>query len=295
MAMIASSRIVRFSLTTVDALALAAFYENAFECVRISSYRQQGSVFEELMGVRGGADRITLALGDQIIELLQFDQPGAPYPEAATASDLCFQHFAIVVPDMARAWQRLCALKAWSAITTGGPQKLPVASGGVTAFKFRDPEGHPLEFLMFPQGRSPAKWQNHKENGLCLGIDHSAISISNADAALRFYGSLGLTKTICTQNKGLSQDALDGLTKVDVEVMTLEASVSTPHLELLAYRNGPKHLPKPVQAHDIACTRLIFESAQAQSQTLTDPDGHRMIVVPGNQDHKYSSQLRPAI
>jgi catechol 2,3-dioxygenase-like lactoylglutathione lyase family enzyme len=284
------SRIARFSLTTANAPALAAFYQDVFGCAWISTDRQDGTAFEEMMGVPGGASRIKLALGDEIIELIEFDQAGAPYPAAAAASDLCFQHFAIVVPDMARAWQRLCALKGWSAITTGAPQKLPVASGGVTAFKFRDPEGHPLEFLTFPREKTPAKWQCTAPNALCQGIDHSAISIANSDNSGQFYGALGFTKLTCTENQGDGQDALDGLEETHVEVTALQTVDPTPHIELLAYQDGTNRLHKSVEPHDIACTRLIFESADAQPQSLMDPDGHRMIIVPHDHNQSHSSQ-----
>jgi catechol 2,3-dioxygenase-like lactoylglutathione lyase family enzyme len=283
------SRIALFSLTTADAPALAAFYRKAFGCVQLSADRQSGVAFEELMGVRGSADRILLALGREVIELLQFDQPGAPYPAGATASDLCFQHFAVVVPDMARAWQRLGAVKGWRAITTGDPQKLPASSGGVTAFKFRDPEGHPLEFLMFPSGKGPTKWQNTAASGPCQGVDHSAISVSTSEASVRFYGDLGFVKTICTQNQGSAQDQLDGLSKADVEVTALEPTDTTPHLELLAYHSDPaKRLLKQVEPNDIACTRLIFKSGQTRPKSLIDPDGHRMIIMPDLEDCNYS-------
>jgi catechol 2,3-dioxygenase-like lactoylglutathione lyase family enzyme len=284
------SRIALFSLTTADAPALAAFYREAFGCVQLSADRQSGVAFEELMGVRGSADRILLALGREVIELLQFDQPGAPYPAGATASDLCFQHFAVVVPDMARAWQRLGAVKGWRAITTGDPQKLPASSGGVTAFKFRDPEGHPLEFLMFPRGQGPEKWQIAAASVACQGLDHTAISILNSEASLRFYSALGFRRTTCTQNEGKAQDALDGLDLTHVEVTALELTDPTPHLELLAYRRDPTERlhKKQVEPNDVACTRLIFKSGQTRPKSLIDPDGHRMIIMPDLEDCNYS-------
>jgi hypothetical protein len=119
-------------------------------CRRIATDRLGGPEFERLMGAIGGADRITLNLGREIIELVQFDLPGEPYPHASSSSDLVFQHFAIVVADMMRAVQRLSTIAGWTPISTGDPQHLPASSGGLIAFKFRDPEGHPLELLAFP-------------------------------------------------------------------------------------------------------------------------------------------------
>ncbi|HEY5238355.1 MAG TPA: hypothetical protein VIJ62_08255, partial [Rhizomicrobium sp.] len=53
-------RLARFSLTTADAKSAAQFYEAAFGCRRIATDRLAGADFERLMGVAGGADRITL-------------------------------------------------------------------------------------------------------------------------------------------------------------------------------------------------------------------------------------------
>ena len=84
-----------------------------------------------------------------------FRSKGHPYPENATAADLCFQHFALVTRDAAAAWERARAHGA-TPISIGGPVTLPASAGGVTAVKFRDPEGHPLEFLQFPSAAENA-------------------------------------------------------------------------------------------------------------------------------------------
>ena len=184
------ARLVRFSLTTADAKSAAQFYETAFGCRRIATDRLCGLEFDELTGVTGGADRITLSLGREIIELMQFDFPGEPYPRESSSSDLVFQHFAIVVADMKQAFQRLSTIGGWTPISTAGPQHLPVSSGGVTAFKFRDPEGHPLELLAFPEGGN-LSWPAVSADEICLGIDHSAIRRAfrrEIDAALTQLG-----------------------------------------------------------------------------------------------------------
>ncbi len=41
-----------------------------------------------------------------------------------------------------------------------GPERLPARSGGVSAFKFRDPDGHPLELLAFPPEAVPPIWRD---------------------------------------------------------------------------------------------------------------------------------------
>jgi hypothetical protein len=47
----------------------------------------------------------------------------------------------------------------------------------VTAFKFRDHDGHPLELLAFPEGRVPGPGRTANGTGPFLGVDHTAIAV----------------------------------------------------------------------------------------------------------------------
>ena len=114
--------------------------------------------------------------------------PGRPYPADTTACDLVFQHLALVPDDAQAAWRRARDAGA-TPISRERPVTLPKSAGGVTAVKFRDPEGHPLEFLQFPRGANP-DW---KGTGI-MGIDHSAISVSDVAASRRFYARHGLSE-----------------------------------------------------------------------------------------------------
>ena len=121
--------------------------------------------------------RSLLRLGRERIELLEFtDLAGRPYPPDSTSTDLWFQHMAIIVNDMTDAHQRVMANRRFRPISRHGPVRLPDSSGGVTAFKFRDHDGHPLELLAFPQGRVPREWRNANGSGSFLGVDHTAIA-----------------------------------------------------------------------------------------------------------------------
>jgi len=274
-------RLARFSLTASDVDSLAVFYKQAFGCHQIADYRLQGDEFRQLMGVETDAHCVRLGLGHEVIELLQFDIPGRPYPADASASALVFQHFAIVTADMTEAWIHLSRTEGWSAITSGGPQRLPESSGGVTAFKFRDPDGHPLELLSFRRNHTPPKWRLAQGGTLCLGIDHSAISISDTTASVGFYAALGLTVSTKSHNVGAEQDILDGLAHVMVDVTGLVPPSPAPHVELLAYGGEAPALPEPLRANDIAATRLVFESADTNVPLgLTDPDGHHLTIFP---------------
>jgi catechol 2,3-dioxygenase-like lactoylglutathione lyase family enzyme len=278
------ARLASISLTVGRAAPLIDFYERAFGFEVAGVARLDPGPCGRLMGVRGGADVTTLRLGRETIEMVAFDEPGAPYPRGAAASDPIFQHFAIVVADMGRAYERLLAVNGWTPISVGGPQRLPAASGGVGACKFRDPEGHPLELLAFPADRTPPRWAKAGA-GPCLGVDHSAISVASREVSLAFYDELGLGRTGGSLNHGPEQDRLDGLRDARVEVTALApAGDAGPHLELLCYaRHGDGAAVQPGD-NDIAATRLLFEASPARDDqpplSMQDPDGHRLIIRP---------------
>ena len=99
--------------------------------------------------------------------------------DLAPGDDVRFQHFAIVARDMRAAFERLRNFAGWTRISRGGPRRLPASSGGVTAFKFRDPEGHPIELLHFPS-----------RPGALPTIDHTAISVYDAEKSIVFTSDL---------------------------------------------------------------------------------------------------------
>ncbi|HEY6457829.1 MAG TPA: VOC family protein [Steroidobacteraceae bacterium] len=267
-------RLVRFSLVTHDREALAGFYERAFGFHRESA------------GRCALARSITIVLGSERIELVEFDVPGDPYPTGQTCADLGFQHFALVVTNIAAAFRRLRAVSGWTPISRAGPVQLPQASGGVTAFKFRDPEGHPLELLEFPPGAVPARWRTADRDGRCLGIDHSAISVRDTARSVAFYRAWGLHETQRTLNRGIEQDQLDALSEVSVEVTALEFAAGGPHLELLCYRSPPHSTDARISDNAVAATRLVLQRIPAafsspEAQTVADPDGHHLLMTAG--------------
>jgi catechol 2,3-dioxygenase-like lactoylglutathione lyase family enzyme len=221
-----------------------------------------------LLGLHGGGWRRTLRLGDQCVELDHFEEQGRPYPSDVTGADSRFQHLALVTDDAAAAWSRARTLGA-TAISVAGPVTLPASSGGVTAIKFRDPEGHPLELLQFP-GRP---WVG---SGL-LGIDHSAISVTDVDVARGFYEALGLSAQGRTLNHGASQAALDGLVRAEVDVVPLMPLIATPHLELLGYRTPHSRRAERLAANDVAATGIVWRADQ--DALLRDPDGHLHLLT----------------
>jgi catechol 2,3-dioxygenase-like lactoylglutathione lyase family enzyme len=265
------SGILGFALTTQHPERLARFYERLGFAIESAAPIPRSEL--DVLGMSGGGKRVPLRLGGARMTLDCFDESGREYPRSSTAADLCFQHFAIVTDDAATAWQKAIKFGA-EPISLHGPVKLPASSGGVTACKFRDPEGHPLEFLQFPPD-GPTEWHGR---GL-LGIDHSAISVSDADTSKSFYQRLGLSIGYPTVNQGQGQEALDGLAAPIVEVVPMLPPRRPPHLELLAYESPIGRANIPLAANDVAATRIIW--ASDRDELIRDPDGHLLVLKPG--------------
>ena len=181
--------------------------------------------------------------------------------------------------DITAAYARLTGYP-FTPISRDGPQLLP---GGIVAFKFRDPDGHPLELIQ-PVSVDPATRD---------GIDHSAISVSDVAGSVAFYeAALGLTSRSRQVNTGPAQDALDGLDGTAVDVLGLFPSGPGPHVELLGYKTPAGLSRSPGIPADIAATRLVFSVAGlafqpgtvrlADGSTATlqhDPDRHALLLV----------------
>ena len=194
----------RVTLIVADLDRAEEDYVATFGC----SVEQRGDIERSLTGVlcirQARGRRSLLRLGGERIELLEFtDLDGRPYPPDSTSTDLWFQHMAIVVSDMTDAYQRVMANRRFRPISRTGPVRLPDSSGGVTAFKFRDHDGHPLELFAFPDGHGPAERRNANGASSFLGIDHTAIAISHTAISTGFFGSVfGFSAGTRTVNSG---------------------------------------------------------------------------------------------
>lgn len=218
------------------------------------------------------ADRASLALGSQRIELA-CRPDAASYPEPRAANDPWFQHFAIAVADMDAACERLSRF-APEPITRGGPQLLPPSTGSVTAYKFRDSDGHPLELSHAPG----SDWSRLVSDGaVFLGIDHTALAVGALEASIAFYTGLGFRLGARSLNQGPEQARLDGLDDAVVDIVTLLPPEAGPHIELLHYRSPAPAAPRGVVPGDIAATLTILaasDGAQPADSLRQDPDGH---------------------
>jgi catechol 2,3-dioxygenase-like lactoylglutathione lyase family enzyme len=227
------------------------------------------------------------------------------------ANDLAFQHVAVIVNDMERAYSRLRQYGVVHA--SNGPQRLPdwnVNAGGIQAFYFRDPDGHFLEVLQFPSGKGEGRW--HANDRLFLGIDHTAIVVSDTDRSLGLYHELlGLRVAGRSENYDIEQEHLNNVFGARLRITTLRAAAG-PGIELLEYLAPRDGRPAPIdlKANDLAHwqTTLTVPGAEALldlassrppfilvSPRLTtpdpsagaaalvrDPDGHglRLVVKP---------------
>jgi catechol 2,3-dioxygenase-like lactoylglutathione lyase family enzyme len=261
-------------MTVSDLDHSVEFYTKVLTFEKVSEFETQGDAYEHLNGVFGlHFRRARLRLGDEFIELTEYLAPqGRPAPVDARSNDRWFQHVAIIVSDMDRAYRVLRDNKVKHAST--GPQRLPdwnKNAGGIQAFYFRDPDGHPLEILSFPEGKGNAKWHRPTDK-LFLGIDHTAIVISDTDASLRFYRDvLGLEVAGESENYGIEQERLNNVFGARLHITALhgDSGPGVEFLEYLAPRDG-RPFPSDEKANDLVHwqTRLQVMSAAEVAKAL---------------------------
>ena len=300
-------------MTVSDIDRSAEFFAKVLSFEKISDVEVHGQEYEKLQGVFGLRMRVVrMKLGDEVIELTQYLAPeGRPIPPDWRSNDHWFQHIAVVVTDMDKGYQHLRAHKVRHA--SSGPQTLPAsnqAAAGIRAFYFKDPDGHNLEIIYFPHGKSDPRWQQ-KTGKLFLGIDHTAIVVSNTQKSLKFYRHiLGLRLVGESMNQGLEQEHLNNVAGARLHISGLRAK-GGPGVEFLDYltpRDG-RPAPKDTRANDLwhwqttlstpdaetAARRLNGGGARMISPTVAriphqtlgftrgflarDPDGHGVRIV----------------
>lgn len=261
-------------MTVSDLDRSIEFYTKVLTFSKVSEREVHGTGYEHLVGIFGVHARVArLQLGDEFVELTEFLTPGGhPVPADSRSNDKWFQHMAIIVSDMDRAYQRLREFKVRYA--SPEPQRLPDwnrSAGGILAFYFRDPDGHPLEVLQFPEGKGRAKW--HTNDGrLFLGIDHTAIVITDTTASLNFYRDLlGLEVAGESENYGPEQERLNNVfgARLRITAVRGESGPGIEFLEYLAPRDGRPY-PADEKANDLVHwqTRLVSDSAEAAAREL---------------------------
>jgi catechol 2,3-dioxygenase-like lactoylglutathione lyase family enzyme len=300
-------------MTVSDLDRSVEFFSKVLSFEKVSAIEVAGSEYERLQGVFGARMKIArLRLGDETIELTEYCAPrGRPIPADSRSNDRWFQHIAIVVSDMDKAYRQLRAHKVQH--TSTSPQRIPdwnQAAAGIEAFYFKDPDGHDLELIYFPPGKGDPKWR--QTNGrLFLGIDHTAIAVADTDRSLQFYrDALGMKLTGESENYGTEQEHLNNVFGSRVRISGLRAQ-NGPGVEFLEYltpRDG-RRAPADTRANDLwhwqtsmrvthadaaadklKAVRVRFVSAAVvkipdralgseKAFLLRDPDGHGVQLI----------------
>ena len=123
------------------------FYSEVLGFKKVGDADLYGTEYEQLQGIFGLRMHVVrMQLGDEFIELTDYlTSGGRGIPEDAKSNDLIFQHIAIVVSDMDKAYQHLRKYMVMHVSTA--PQTIPASNAvaaGVKAFYFHDPDMHNL-------------------------------------------------------------------------------------------------------------------------------------------------------
>ncbi len=284
------------------------FYTEVLNFKYINTEDFYGENQEHLFGKFGIHYKIAhLQLGDEYVDLIDYlTSGGRSIPETQQSNDLAFQHIAIVVKDMEAAFKILQKNNVEFVSTI--PQTIPLsnaAAAGIKAFYFHDIDGHNLELIYFPKGKGKTKWQSVNKN-IFLGIDHTAIGVSNTDSSLQYWvNNLSLEKKGESHNIGTEQAHLNFLKNAELQITGL-AAAEGPGVEFLQYIQpgaGSKY-PADTQCDDlwnwitkVNCTgidalyqKLVSANTKIVSGEITiinvkknfiarDPDGHAVWFI----------------
>lgn len=263
-------------MTVSDMDRSVAFYSGVLGFKPVSDVEVDGPEYDQLWGVFGVRARVVrMQLGGQQLELIEFLAPPdvRPIPVPSYSNDLWFQHFAIVVRDMEAAWAQL--RKHHVRQISPRPQTIPIsnpAAAGIKAIKFRDPDGHNLELLWFPEGKGNPIWHQPGSN-LFLGIDHTAMTVRSTENSTKFYRDLlGLTVAGGTLNMGAEQQHLDSLPGARARVTGLTPKMGLPGVEFLEYELPTAGRPLPIDSHPTDLwhwqTTLVVPDVEAAAAAL---------------------------
>jgi catechol 2,3-dioxygenase-like lactoylglutathione lyase family enzyme len=246
-----ASAIDSVDITVSDMDRAVDFYAHVLSFKKVWDTEVAGETYENLEGVFGIRMRVVrMQLGDEPIELTEYLAPkGRSIAAGARSNDRSFQHIAIIVSDMDKAYAWLRQNKVEHA--SSGPQRLPdwnKNAAGIKAFYFKDPDGHPLEILQFPPDKGAEKWHRPSDK-LFLGIDHTAIVVGDTEASLRFYRDLlGMRTAGESENYGTEQEHLNNVFGAHLRITSLRAG-SGPGIELLEYLSPRDGSPFPLDEH----------------------------------------------
>jgi catechol 2,3-dioxygenase-like lactoylglutathione lyase family enzyme len=273
---------IGFTVSNMD--RALTFYTQVLPFEKISDTEVAGRSYELLTGVFGARSRIVrLRLAEEEIELTEFLAPkGRPVPADVRPNDRVFQHIAIVVRDLPKAYAHLRRHGVEHA--SPRPQQLPEwnpNAGGISAFYFRDPDRHFLELIAFPQDKGSPVWHDaNARRGLFLGIDHTAIVVDDTEASLRLYrDALGMHVVGESENYDIEQEHLNNVFGARLRITALRAGRG-PGVELLEYlapRDG-RPAPLDLRANDLTHWETTLATNRLDS-LLGLARAHRVALV----------------
>jgi catechol 2,3-dioxygenase-like lactoylglutathione lyase family enzyme len=282
---IAAQSVAMVGMTVSDLDRSVEFYTTVLDFAVETDDTLDGERVEALHGVPGARIRVVrLRLGDERLQLTEYRSPrGRPAPADSRSNDRWFQHVAIIVSDMDRAYARLRRHRVRHASTA--PQTLPAtipAAAGIRAFYFRDPDGHPLEILQFPADKGDPKWQR-AGGRLFLGIDHTAIVVGSTERSLAFYRDvLGFRVAGESLNFGPEQEHLNNVPGARVRITGLRAA-GGPGVEFLEYlspRDG-RPFPADARANDLVHWQTTVLVPDAAGAVRVVRRGQFRLISPG--------------
>jgi len=325
------------SITVEDLDREVEFFTKILDFQKVKEEMQAGEEVSKLFGLlekTASVQVVTLQLGSEKIQLIDFDgEESRPVAADTRSNDLWFQHLAIVVSDMDAAYQKLLKNKV-SHVSTA-PQTLPdylPNAAGIKAFYFRDPEGHNLELIWFPPEKG-GRWRvegggsktpetaqpstfHPLPSTLFLGIDHTAIGISDTDTSMAFYrDALGLVWGGHSENYGTEQEHLNQVfgARLDINGLHADAGFGVEFLRYIAPPGGrpyptdsqptdlwhyqtelevddlPKMLEKLEKQGFTKISSAVAKIGNAEMFLVRDPDGHAVLL---KSQEKTETRLR---
>lgn len=310
-----SRKVTAVSITVSNLERAEKFYHDVLTFNRVKETTIANAEAQLLFGISDNdmtVKVLEMQLGSETIQLMQFvNAPNAKaIPADSKSNDLWFQHIAIVVSDMNKAYDKLKTAKV--TYVSSSPQTLPdyiPAASGISAFYFRDPDGHNLEVIYFPKEKGNPKWQQPTDK-IFLGIDHTAIGIEETDRSLSFYqNALGLVVGGNSENYGPEQEHLNQVFGAHLLITGLhsDAGFGVEFLDYIAPPGGRQYPAdsKPTDLWHWHIT-IIVDNANALYKTLSqknytmisngvvtfndeksfivrDPDGHAILLTEPKQ------------
>jgi catechol 2,3-dioxygenase-like lactoylglutathione lyase family enzyme len=266
-AKISSVEAIGFTVSDMD--RSVGYYSRVLHFEKLSDIEYSGDSLDRLKGISGSRIRVVrMRLRQEEIELTQYLSPGSERTQGEFHSnDLSFQHIAIVVSDMNRAyaWLRENNVRHVSS----SPQTLPAwnrEAAGIQAFYFQDPDGHVLEIIHFPEGKGNPRWQQSNDD-LFQGIDHTAIVVSNTEKSINFYTSaLGMRVVGVSENYGYEQEHLNNVFGAHLKITSLR-SMNGPGVELLEYLapTTGRPIPSDEKANDLTHWETVVDAENLEA------------------------------